>query len=486
MAQRDEPMAEERLINYVKSLPERPGVYIMRDQEGRVIYVGKAKALRRRVMSYFRHGGFASPRLRKLVETVRDISVVRTATEAEALILEARLIRQLQPFFNVELKMSERYPYIRVTDERFPRITVTRVKSGGGLFIGPYVRVRELRELLRLLDRFFPLRKCSIPIEPPYDKRPCIYHSIGKCLAPCAGLCSQVEYRQLVSDAVMLLQGRGADLVERLRCRMEDAAYNRLAFEEAAQIRDMIRAIWRVGRQSPSVQLGDEDNFSLLCSLQETLGLKLLPWRIEGYDISHLGGTDTVASKVVFEQGRPNKSLYRRYNLVDFGGDDFRALGEVLKRRFSSAPEDDVFPNLILIDGGPVQLEFSLRVLNDMGISVPVVSLAKGEEEVYLPGKEMPLRLEDGNLALRMLQMVRDEAHRFAVSSHRASRGLRMRRTKLEDIPGVGRGRASQLLSRFGSVKNIAKLSEEELMAMPGIGRKLARIILEHLKEDKD
>jgi excinuclease ABC subunit C len=479
-------MVEERLINYVKSLPERPGVYIMRDQDGQVIYVGKAKALRRRVMSYFRHGGFASPRLRKLVEMVRDISVVRTATEAEALILEARLIRQLQPFFNVELKMSERYPYIRVIDEKFPRITVTRVKSGGGLFIGPYVRVRELRELLRLLDRFFPLRKCSIPIEPPYDRRPCVYHSIGKCVAPCAGLCSQGEYLQIVSDAIMLLQGRGADLVERLRRKMEDAAYNRLAFEEAAQIRDMIRAIWRVGRQSPSAHVGDEDNFPLLCSLQDILGLKVIPWRIEGYDISHLKGTSTVASKVVFEQGSPNKSLYRRYNLGDFGGDDFRALGEVLRRRFSRASEDEVLPNLILIDGGPVQLEFSLKVLSDMGLSIPTVSLAKGEEEVYLPGKDQPLRLGEGNLALRMLQMVRDEAHRFAVSSHRENRRLRMRNTRLEEIPGVGRNRASQLLSRFGSVKNIAKLSEEELMAMPGIGKKLARIILENLKEGKD
>ncbi|WP_281746328.1 excinuclease ABC subunit UvrC [Thermanaerovibrio acidaminovorans] len=477
-------MADEALMKHVRSLPERPGVYIMRDRDGNVIYVGKAKALRRRVMSYFRHGNFASPRLRKLVETVHDISVMRTATEAEALILEARLIRQLKPFFNVELKMSERYPYIRVTQERFPRVMVTRVRKGEGLFIGPYVKVRELRELLRLLDRFFPLRKCSFPIEPPYDRRPCIYHAIGKCLAPCAGLCDEGTYRRMVAEAVMLLQGRGADLVERLKRRMEDAAYNRLAFEEAAHIRDMIRAIWRVGRQAPMAQVGDEDPLPMLWALQERLKLPQLPWRIEGYDISHHLGSDTVGSRVVFEQGRPNKALYRRYNIEGTLGDDFRALEQVMRRRFTGSGSGDLMPNLILIDGGRVQLEFALRALDDMGVNVPVASLAKEEEEIYLPGRVDPLRLDRSDGALRMLQMVRDEAHRFAVSSHRDRRGRRMRRTRLEDIPGVGKARASQLLSRFGSVRNVASASLDELASMRGIGERLAKRISDHLKEE--
>ena len=466
----------------------------MHDREGRVIYVGKAKSLRKRVSSYFRHGGFASPRLRKLVESIEDLSTIRTGSEAEALILEARLIKQYQPFFNVELKLGERYPYLKITDEPFPRLVVTRYRGqDGALYLGPYVRVSELRTLLRFSERFFPLRTCKAPCDPNPSRRPCMNHALGRCLAPCAGLCTEQEYRERVADVALLLQGKGTDLVERLRCRMNQAARN-LAFEEAARLRDTIRAIWRIGRQQPRVAApGEDEPWQALLRVQEALGLPTLPWRIEGYDISHTAGGQEVGVRVVFEQGRPNPSLYRRFHLDEsLGGDDFRALRETLSRRFRKNPggkpalgEDDPRPQLVLIDGGPIQLEFARETLEGQGVFTPLVALAKREEELFLPGRANPLRLPREDLALRLLQQVRDEAHRFAVTSHRSRRDRLLRASRLESIPGIGKGKAAQLLSRFGSAKAIARMAPEDLARTPGIGTVLAQRILTALKEEQ-
>lgn len=484
-------MSRESIQQQVRQLPDRPGVYLMHDREGKVIYVGKAKSLRKRVSSYFRHGGFASPRLRKLVESIEDLSTLRTSSEAEALILEARLIKQYQPFFNVELKMGERYPYIKITDEEYPRLVVTRVKSqDGALYLGPYVRVSELRHLLRLIERFFPLRACKGPCVPSPDRRPCMNHALGRCLAPCCGLCDVTTYRERVADVVLLLQGKGTDLVERLRGRMDQAARS-LAFEEAARLRDIIRGIWRIGRQQPQVIAPlEEEPWKLLLRVQEVLGLPALPWRIEGYDISHTMGGQEVGVRVVFEQGRPNPSLYRRFHLDEaLGGDDFRALRETLGRRFRRAGaqgpgSDDPLPQLVLIDGGPVQLAFAREILRELGISLPLVALAKREEELFLPDREEPLRLGAEDPGLRLLQQVRDEAHRFAVTSHRTRRDRLLRKSRLEDIPGIGRTKAAQLLSRYGSARAIERMDPEELARTPGIGPKLAGRILSALKEE--
>ena len=486
-------MNKEELVKFVKSFPDKPGVYLMHDAEDNIIYVGKAKSLKKRVSSYFRHAnGYASPRLRKLVDTIRDISTIRTQSEIEALILENRLIKLYQPFFNVDLKMNERYAFLKITDEKFPRIVVTRHKEeGDGVYVGPYVRVSEVRELLRLIERYLPLRSCSSDIDKQDWERPCMQHSLGRCPGPCAGLCTEAEYRDRVADVLMLLQGHGTELVEKLRGRMDKAARN-MEFEEAARLRDTIRAIWRVSRQKntiPDIPSGQENFWTTLNSLQKIFKLPILPWRIDGFDISHTAGNQTVGVVVVFEQGYPNPSLYRRFNIKSVEGiDDFRSMKETLLRRYSHCLDgQEPMPQLILIDGGPVQLEFAESALQELGLTnIPIISLAKQFEEVYLLGQKEPVQLDYTDPALRLLQHVRDESHRFAITSHRAARGKSFRRSRLENIPGIGRNKAAQLITKFGSTRAIFSMSEQELAAAPGIGPALAKRIKEHLKDSDE
>lgn len=482
---------KEELIKFVKGFPDRPGVYLMRDENGEIIYVGKAKSLRKRVSSYFRHT-HASPRLNKLVETIRDISTMRTETEIEALILENRLIKLYQPFFNVDLKMNERYAYIKITAEKHPRIIVTRVKmDDGAVYIGPYVRVSEVRALLRLVERYLPLRSCGGAEAKPQNGRPCMKYSLGRCLAPCCGLCTENEYRDRVADVALLLQGHGAELVERLRKRMDKAA-REMKFEEAAHLRDTIRAIWRVSRQQntiPEIPSGKDNFWEVLNSMQRTFHLPVLPWRIDGFDISHSAGNFTVGVAVVFEQGYPNPSLYRKFNIRTVEGiDDFRSMKETLTRRYKRCLEgQEPLPQLILIDGGPVQLEFAMQALDDLGIhNIPIISLAKEFEEVYMPNQKEPVRLDHTDPVLRLLQHVRDESHRFAITSHRTRRGKSFTRSKIEEVPGIGRAKAAMLITKFGSVRAIKDLPPEELAAAPGIGPALAKRILAKLNEENE
>ena len=482
---------KEELIKFVKGFPDRPGVYLMRDENGEIIYVGKAKSLRKRVSSYFRHT-HASPRLNKLVDTIRDISTMRTESEIEALILENRLIKLYQPFFNVDLKMNERYAYIKITAEKHPRIIVTRVKmDDGAVYIGPYVRVSEVRALLRLVERYLPLRSCGGAEAKPQNGRPCMKYSLGRCLAPCCGLCTENEYRDRVADVALLLQGHGAELVERLRKRMDKAA-REMKFEEAAHLRDTIRAIWRVSRQQntiPEIPSGKDNFWEVLNSMQRTFHLPVLPWRIDGFDISHSAGNFTVGVAVVFEQGYPNPSLYRKFNIRTVEGiDDFRSMKETLTRRYKRCLEgQEPLPQLILIDGGPVQLEFAMQALDDLGIhNIPIISLAKEFEEVYMPNQKEPVRLDHTDPVLRLLQHVRDESHRFAITSHRTRRGKSFTRSKIEEVPGIGRAKAAMLITKFGSVRAIKDLPPEELAAAPGIGPALAKRILAKLNEENE
>ncbi len=330
----------KNLVKKVSDLPLRPGVYLFLDSNGDVIYVGKAKSLRKRVQSYFRHEGFSSPRLKKLVQSIDDVSSIRTETETEALIVEARLIKQYQPFFNIDLKMGERYPYVRVTDEPYPRMVVTRHREKGGTgYIGPFVSAGELRQMLRLVERYFPLRICrSSSGKGPWQERPCVRHDLGRCPAPCAGLADPSEYRERVADIVLLLRGQSADLVGRLRERM-DKASSRMDFETAARLRDTIRSLWKISRRHISMVFSeplDQDNWNSMVHLREEMGLPGLPWRIEGFDISHFSGGETYGVCVVFEQGLPNPSLYRRFRIRTVEGvDDLRSIREVIERRYS-------------------------------------------------------------------------------------------------------------------------------------------------------
>jgi len=487
---------KDSIQQLLKNLPDRPGVYLMRDELGGIVYIGKAKSLKKRVASYFRHD-FASPRLRKLVEQIADISVIRTETEAEALVVEAKLIKRYSPFFNVNLKMTDKYPYICMTKETFPRIIVTRkvpnVESKDVCF-GPWVNAGNVRTLLRLTERYFPLRSCKANIPVGGNRnRPCLEYSLGHCMAPCVGNCTQSEYQDRADDVLLLLQGSSANLIERLRRRMDSAA-KKLDFEEAARHRDAIRAIWKLTRQRVNTTLQkelDAEQFDVLLRLQEALKLDILPWRIDAFDISHSSGKETYGCCVVFEQGVQNPSLYRRFRIKTVDGiNDFASIQETLERRYNHVLKgEEPLPQLVLIDGGLIQLEFALRALEKLNLFIPTVAIAKEEELVYIPAPEKgktavnpnPLRLSHENKALQLLQRIRNEVHRYAITTHRNASAARFKRTALEDIRGIGKRKAAQLLGTFGSVQRISVLEPKELTKIPGIGVSLARQIIEYL-----
>lgn len=467
-----------RIKAILKTLPLRPGVYLMHDESGKVIYVGKAKKLKRRVSSYFNHKDFAIPRLRKLVSLVCDISFIRTETEAEAFIVESRLIKAIQPFFNVELKMGSRYPFIVVTSERFPRVLVTHTRPKTGRVFGPYTSAGNMRGMIDMIRRFFPLRTCSMELKKDKIIRPCLMYDVGKCLGPCGSKCTEKEYNETVDDILLLLNGQTADLVSRLRSRMEKLA-KELKFEEAAKARDTIRNLWKFSRQKLSVTLTDdldEDTWTAMTRLRDLIGLPVVPWRIDGFDISHSSGHETYGVAVVFEQGYPNQSLYRRYAIRTVEGvDDFRSMRETVLRRYRGMIENQQpLPQLIMIDGGPEQLAFAREALAEVPVSIRTVALAKRDELIFTEPDRPPLRLDWNDPALRLLQRVRDESHRFAITTHRQKRISRLSRSSLEDVPGVGKHTAAVLLSTFGSVQRVAALSPEELQKAPGIGPKQA------------
>lgn len=484
----DERMGRIRAI--LGTLPLKPGVYLMHDESGGVIYVGKAKKLKRRVSSYFNHRDFAVPRLRKLVRTVCDISFIRTETEAEAFIVESRLIKAIQPFFNVELKMGSCYPFIVVTDERFPRVAVTHTRPKTGRVFGPYTSAGSMRAMLDMIRRFFPLRTCTMELKKDRPVRPCLMYDVGKCLGPCGGKCSEKEYGETVDDILLLLNGQTADLVSRLRTRMERDA-KALRFEEAAKARDTIRNLWKFSRQKLSVTLTDdldEDTWTAMTRLRDLTGLPVVPWRIDGFDISHSSGRETYGVAVVFEQGYPNQSLYRRYAIRTVEGvDDFRSMRETVLRRYRGMIENQrPLPQLMVIDGGPEQLAFARQALAEVPVSIAAVALAKRDELVFTEPDRPPLRLDWNDPALRLLQRVRDESHRYAITTHRHKRVSRLSRSSLEDIPGVGRHTAAALLSTFGSVQRVADLTPEELQKTPGVGPKGALRIASFLAGLRD
>ena len=472
----------------LKNLPELPGVYIMRDENDKIIYVGKAKKLKRRVSSYFRHT-HASARLNKLVETVRDISIIRTESEAEALIVEAKLIKRYKPFFNIELKMSNHYPFIKITNEDYPKIEITRNQiNDGATYLGPFVNVGNIKNLMRLAERYFPLRKCKAQIKPDTNKRPCIEYNLGRSLGACAGLCSLAEYKERVKDIILLFNSEYPELVESLRTKMNLAAKN-LKFEEAANYRDAIRAIWKLSRQKISSALQEDlDNatWNVLNDIQKLFGLKVLAWRIDAFDISHTSGHETYGCCVVFEQGRPNKNLYRRFKiktLADGEIDDFQSMYETVTRRYKRVVNNlDPAPQLALIDGGIVQLEYAKKALDDLNLNIPLVALAKREELLYVPEKDEPIVLDRSSPILQLFQRIRDEVHRFAITTHKNARAKKITHSILDNINGLGSKRISELLIKFGSVQKISELTPEELANADGIGITLAKKILSELK----
>jgi len=591
----------------LKNVPLQPGVYLYKDKEGRVIYVGKAKALRNRMRSYFQSPEGLHPKVKAMMARVTDFDYIVTATEVEALILESNLIKAYQPRYNIDLRDDKSYPYIKVTTEKFPRLCMVREKKDKtSRYYGPYTEVGSLRETIKLITGIFPLRTCKTLKS---NTRPCLNYDLGKCLAPCNRLVNIEEYKLLVDGITDFLEGNTQQLVERLVSEMKQAAAD-LEFEKAARIRDQVAAIkvlsekQKVSMERPyemdivGMTGGEQDklvlvfklragkivakdtfwlkraideeegevlefflkqyyaenhdippeilvslipsdyellqtwlkettgsrfkiripsrgekrklldmvmdnarllweekmqeenrNSQIILTLARALDLEVVPVRIECYDISHLAGEETVASMVVATNGKTDKKAYRRFKMKIEQNNDFASLSETLRRRFhESRRGNQAFlpePDLLLIDGGLGQVNAVKMELDQMGVDIPILGLAKKNEELFRPGVGEAIVLSRRNEGLMLLQRLRDEAHRFALEYNRKRRGSKLLRSALDNIEGIGAKRKQSLLLHFGSVAKIKTASRDELLQVPGLNRPTADRIYAHFHSNE-
>lgn len=605
------------LRSKLRHLPERPGVYLMRDEAGEILYVGKAKSLRSRVRSYFSSAQQHSLKTRELVRRIRDLETIVVDSEAEALILENNLIKENRPRFNINLRDDKTYPYVKVTlQEVFPRVIVTRrLAKDGARYFGPFTDVRRMRQALGVIKKLYTVRSCHYKLPDEAPARPCLDYHIGRCKAPCIALQSSEDYREMVEEIVDVLSGHTRRAVERLRAEMADAAAQ-LQFERAAELRDAVGqlellesrqkvvdvegadrdvlALARDGDEACGVVLriregkllgreavflsnldGEPDDAVIaavatrfyassaasfatdvpaevlfptdfedrpvieallrdrsgeavrthipqrgdkvrlvelaeqnarhlleeqqmlrnraaepapdaLYELQEVLDLTQVPRTLVCFDISHTQGTETVAAAVTFENGKPQKAGYRRLRIKgDWGNDDYRSMQEAVSRYFRRGMDEGrPLPELTVIDGGKGQLSSARAALDELGLAhQPVISLAKRDEEIFVPHSPEPIRLPRRSAALQLLQRARDEAHRFAVTYNRSLRTKRTVRSELSTIPGIGAARQKRLLDHFGSLRAVSKADEAEIAQLTGFGTALARSVLKHAQE---
>ncbi len=587
----------------------------MKDARGEIIYVGKASSLRKRVRSYFQAKHPLDLKTRRLVSKITDFEYIVTPSERDALILEDTLIKRHQPQFNVRLRDDKRYPYLKLTAEKFPRLVIARRierdAERGARYFGPYTDAYALRQAMKALQQLFRVRTCTLAIgDKPVRQRPCLDHYLGLCDAPCVSWIDERSYQALVDEAALFLGGRHEELLPKLQKEME-AASRKLKFERAAKIRDRIQALQRllgakkaldgaerdaiglyqendscvvqiffvrggklVGRESFSMETaGSADpreiltafvkqyygkaafipreillpneidehtlieqwlserrgsrvrlgvpkrgskaklirmvlrnaelalreeqarplkhpNEAALVELKKLFDLEGPPRRVEGFDVSSSQGADPVASMVVFENGTPKKSDYRRFKIQSVQGpDDFAMMAEAVRRRLENALKGDErflpFPDLILIDGGKGQLSAARGVMWDLGLAeIPTLALAKEFEHIFMGNRSEPIVLPRDSPALQLLKRVRDEAHRFALAYHRTLRGKRTVHSLLDDIAGVGPARKRALLEHFGSLKRLREAALEELLEVPGLSRRVAQQIWQALKEN--
>lgn len=579
----------ENIREALAVLPDKPGVYLMHDKDGKVIYVGKAVVLKNRVRSYFRNLASHTPKVRAMVAKIADIETIVTSSEVEALILECNLIKKYRPRYNIMLKDDKSYPYLKVTlNEEFPRLYVTRRQMrDGAKYYGPYADAGAMHATVKLLRSMFPLRTCRTM----NAERPCLNYHIKRCLAPCAGLVSKEEYGNMIKSVCMVLDGRTAELERDLKRRMQEAADN-YAFEEAARLRDQLQAVMRLNEQQKAVtgrdsdmdiigfakdmtgiciqiffvrkgKLLGRDNFFLqddgeseqevitafvkqyyneasyipreialpvlpdaeeqavieqwlaekaqrkaelvrpqrgvkkdLLQLANDNAVKLLEERLrkgqlslkndvqaaeelqqalrlpnplermDCFDISHTQGSETVASMVVFRNGSISKKDYRRYKIVSAEGkpDDFKSMQEVVYRRYKDYED---LPSLVVIDGGKGQLSSALEVIRGLGLhDLPVIGLAKREEEIFKEGQSESILLDRDSAALHLIQRIRDEAHRFAITYHRKMRGKRNLVSVLDHVEGIGSKRRQELWKAFKTLDEMKAASVEELAAV--------------------
>jgi len=421
---------DDELKKKVAEFPRAPGVYLMKDARGRVIYVGKARSLRDRVMSYFHPASPPEPKRDRMLQEVTDIEYLETASEVEALLAEARLVKDTQPRYNIRLKDDKSYPYLEITRrEDFPRVRVTRNPKKTNRNYGPFTDVYGLRQALTIIRRIFKFCDCSLDIRADDPKlryrRPCLYYFLGACSAPCAGRTSKEEYRESIRALVRFLDGKQQNLIRDLRKKMARAA-GELRFEEAGKYRDQIEALEALAKRDlsgifPVPEVLEVDPRRGLQQLEDTFGVDKQLRTIEGIDISNLGPDEAVGSLVSFVDGQPFKSGYRRYRIKTVEGqDDVAMIHEVVHRRFRRIKEEGgVPPDILLIDGGPGQLRAARKALKELGAEVPLLlSLAKQEEIIHSLRKPRELKLARTAPGLKLLQFVRDEAHRFAQHYH--------------------------------------------------------------------
>jgi excinuclease ABC subunit C len=415
----------------VRQFPQTAGVYLMKDDKGRVIYVGKAKNLRARAGSYFHKAAGTEPRIIDWIGTVADIDYMECESEVDALLVESRLIKDIQPIHNRDLKDDKTFPYLQITTrEDFPRVELTRTPATSGVKLyGPFASAGSLRGAIQALQRIFRFRTCSLDIEADDERwrwfRPCLLASIRQCTAPCNLRISREDYRKDIRRLQMFLDGNKTRLLGQLDKEMQQASAE-LRFEDAARLRDELQMLRSLDDRGELDSHAQPEVFYIdpkkgLAGLRKVLKLPETPRTIEGVDIAHLQGGQTVASLVRFIDGLPFKPGYRRFRIRGVSGiDDFRSINEVVSRRFLRLSEDgDVFPDILLIDGGRGQLSAALAAFAELDIRPPLVlALAKREEEIWRPGSDEPLRLGRNSYALRLLQYVRDEAHRFAQHYH--------------------------------------------------------------------
>jgi excinuclease ABC subunit C len=430
----------------VKTFPQSPGVYLMKDAQGVVIYIGKAKNLRSRASSYFLQSAAVEIRTADWIHEIADIDYMDCASEVDALLTENRLIKDIQPRHNKDLKDDKSFPYLMITThEDYPRVEVTRTpKAHGAKLYGPFTSAGQLRGAIQVMQRVFKFRTCSLDIEEADTRwnwfRPCLLASIGQCTAPCNFRISKEDYRRDIRRLQTFLDGGSVRLLAQMRDEMAEAS-KLLEFEKAARLRDEIQLLENLDRRGEIDTHAQPEVFHIdpkrgLRGLRKTLGMDREPRIIEGVDIAHLGGTDTVASLVQFIDGLPFKPGYRRYKIQGVQGiDDFRSIHEVVSRRFRKLSDDQMaYPDLLMIDGGKGQLNAALAAFRDQGLTPPkIISLAKRDEEIYQPGESEPIRLSRHAFALRLLQYVRDEAHRFAQHYHHILR----RKSTLDEMGEV-------------------------------------------------
>ena len=479
-------MVSPEFIKQLRDLPHRPGVYLFRDRFHRVIYVGKAKDLHRRVSQYFhpsRKMG-ADLKTRALLQSIAELETHGVRSEPEAILLEGRLIKEYRPRYNVSFRDDKRFLMVRVDlDEPFPKFQTTRMKrEDKARYFGPFAHSGALRQTLSLMRRKFGLRSCRPEVPGEKDYRHCLDHVIKNCSAPCVGKISREEYGERVKQACEFLEGKTQEMRDDLKVAMKKAAERR-DFEKAAALRNLVedlkkttRPTKRFFRDLPTTVVPERD----LEVLRDVLGLGVIPARIECFDISNISDTHSVASMVMFRDGRPSRPAYRRYRIQGVAGqDDVGCMAEVIRRRCTRwKSEGGMPPDLIVVDGGKGQLGAAVKELQEAGwAEVPAIGLAKQNEEIFRPGRPDPIVLPKESGAIRLLQRVRDEAHRVANGYHQLLMKKRMEMSELDSIPGVSGVRKRALLKKFGSVGRVAKATVEQLAEVEGVGEKVAGAI---------